>query len=93
MEGPGPDGSMAHEQAEGEPADPSEQPAPGPDIAALIERQSELMHSLSQAFSRMSRPRVRVPVRDADGNITHVIEHDVEEEPQQSAQMPEEGEI
>ena len=95
IEGMGPDGTPGHEMAEGEAPEPQEaaqQSPAGPDVAALIERQSELMHSLAQAFARMSRPRVRVPVRDEAGNITHVIEHEVDEEGEDQPPQPAPGE-
>lgn len=87
IEGPGPDGSLGHEQAEGEALEPQElqqpsEPAPpSPEMQALLDGHSKLADALGQLIHITSKTRHKIPVRDKQGNITHVIEQLAPDEP------------
>jgi hypothetical protein len=86
VEGPGPDGSPGHEQAEGEAPEPQElqQPSPpSPEIQALLDGHVKLTDAVGQLAHAISKPRTKIPVRDKYGNITHVIEQVEPDEPPQ----------
>ena len=87
IEGPGPDGSPAHELAEGEqpepmePAEPVQPAGPSPDVAAMVQaigmqaqHHGAMANAIAELAHSVGKPRTKIPVRDKHGNITHVIE-------------------
>lgn len=94
MDGPGPDGSQQHEQAESpqveqqesqvEPREEIKEPAPpSPEMLALLDGHAKLTNAVGQLTSAISKPRTKIPVRDKHGNILHVIEQIAPDEPTQ----------
>ena len=92
-EGPGPDETPMHEQAESpqmeqqelatEPEEEKAPPGPSPEMAALLDGHTRLTDAVGQLTNAISRPRTKIPVRDKHGNITHVIEKLDDEQPAQ----------
>ena len=82
IDGPGPDETPMHEQAEPtEPMEPAQPPGPSVDVAAMIQAmglQSQhhgaMASSISELAHSLGKPRTKIPVRDKAGNITHVID-------------------
>ncbi|HOV56825.1 MAG TPA: portal protein [Rhodanobacteraceae bacterium] len=93
VEGPGMDGTPAHEMAEGEQPEPMEGAMPQEDpqheaaemqaIRQVAEGQQQLAQMLAQLITLEQAERERIPVRDAKtGDITKVIDRLVRSAPE-----------
>jgi hypothetical protein len=76
---PGEAATTQNEQVK--PAEPAEPAGPSPELQAILEQiqalsaaHQESRGEMAELAKKMSQPRKRIPIRDAGGNILHVLE-------------------
>lgn len=64
----------AEPAAPAEPAEPPPPQPPSPELQALVAGHANLTDAVGKMAEAISKPRVRIPVRDKSGAITHVVD-------------------